>query len=396
MSIEQEVFICPKCGQRTTPDHECSVLEKTEKESKSKQLRQETFESERISIERESSEEAERELAKKLSEKLKAAEPVSKTEIDKRLLGEFEPALIETNRIKLSEVEIKDLNIEAEKFFEEVKTSPVATNKGYRVAGSYDTKIQGWTTRSKIFSVGGKRVFALCSYPSAWLRRKFDRFMEWISGDPMRKPKLKNWKKIVESRSNIPVLADTPANMVIMPYIESFNTYDLFAHQRDIDDFGPFKWAQEMSLEEKIDLLETIAGELAKLHGRGKTWGEAILPNIVLDQNKKPIFVDPETTYEGISIKQQKATDVRNLITSVCGALVRAEGFNDFKSVIKRILTSYDDKDTIQELEKICKNKLPFRQRLFFNLFMRFRNGSTDLNEFEQVRKTILEVIYEE
>lgn len=395
MSIEQEVFICPKCGQRTTPDHECPVSEKTEREPELKQSRQETLEPERKSIERKFSEEAEKELAQKLSEKLKEAEPVVKAKVDERLLGDFGPDYIEADRIKLSKGELEDLNLEAEKFFEEIKTSPVATSKGYKVAGSYDTKIQGWTTRSKIFFIGDKRVFALCNYPASWLRRRFDRFMEWISGDPMRKPKPKDWKQIVESKSNIPVLADTPANMFIMPYIESFNAYDLFAHQRDIEDFGPFEWAQKLSLEEKIGFLDNIASELAKLHDRGKTWGEAILPNIVFDQDKKPLFVDPETTYEGISIKQQKATDVRNLITSVCGALARADGFKDFKPIIKRILTSYGDEDTIQELEKICKNKLPFRQRLFFNMFMRFRNGSTDLNEFEQVRKTILEVIYE-
>lgn len=394
MSVEREVFICPKCGQRTTTDHECIVLK--ESESESKQSRQEMFEPKRISTERKSEEEAEKKLAQELSEKLKMVEPVIKTKIDKRLLGDFEPSSIEINRIKLSETEIKALNLEAEKFFEEIKKSPLATNKGYKVAGLYDTKIQGWTTRSKIFFVEGKRVFALCSYPNAWLRRKFDRFMEWISGDPMRKPKPGSWKKLIESRSNIPVLADTPANMVVMPYIESFNAYDLFAHQRDIDDFGPFKWAQEMSLEQKIDLLDDIAAELAKLHAGGKTWGEAILPNIVLDQEKKPLFVDPETTYEGISIKQQKAVDIRNLITSVCGALARADDFKDFRSIIKRILTSYGDNDTIQELGRLCKNKLPFRQRLFFNLFTRFRNGSTDLHEFEKVRKIILEVIHEE
>jgi hypothetical protein len=317
--------------------------------------------------------------------------------IDAELLGDFDAGvLVAENRMRLDAEASQALARELSSFAETTRDSKVATNKGYPVAAVYDAQVQGWTTQSRIVTLpDGQRLFALTSYPQGKRRRHLDRLMERLSGDPMRKPKPKDWKRIVESRNSIPTVEGTPENMVVMPFIESMNAYDLFAHQKEIKDFGPFSWAEGMSADDRLDLAPGIAEELSRVHGSGRTWGEAILPNVVLTKERKSIYIDPETTYEGIEETEQRATDVRNLITSICGALARSEGVQDFKRIAGRVLDGYRATETIAALREICAKPLTFRNRLFFNIFSRFRVGSTDLNEFNRVREAIVQAIDE-
>ncbi len=310
-----------------------------------------------------------------------------------RLQSIPEPTVSPEGQIRLTQGEYKKLNKKTDAFFEEIKDSKTATTVGYKVEAAYDSQVKGWTTRSKIMEIEGKKFFALCSYPASRTRRLFDRFMEAVSGDPMRKPKPEKWKETVESRSNIPTVAGTPDNMVVMPYVESINAYDIFAHQKDIKDFGPFDWAETLDVEDKIVMAKGLAETLKATHDTGRTWGEAILPNMILTKDKEPILIDPETTYEGIPETEQKATDVRNLISSISGALARSADMKDFSPVVKSVLAGYPDKEVREELKRICSQPQPWRQRLIFDGFSRFRIGATSLNEFEQVKKTIVEVL---
>ena len=309
-------------------------------------------------------------------------------------IGDFQHRVIADGRLVLSPAEQTALNAHTQNFSAEVKDSPVAITKGYKVAGVYDTQVQGWTTRSKIVQLpDGERVFVLCSYPASWKRRTSDRLMEFLSGDPMRKPKPETWKSTVESRSNVPIVTTNSKDVVAMPFIESFNAYDLFAHQKDIKDFGPFSWAESMSVDERLNLLPPMVDALRRMHDQEKTWGEAILQNVILTRDQKPTFIDPETTYENIPLAEQKATDVRNLILSICGALARSEGFTDVQNVVETILDQYADPTLEVELAKICTSPITLRQRLLFNAFTRFRIGATDLNEFRNNRTVIAETI---
>lgn len=318
-------------------------------------------------------------------------------QLKQRLASYKEVALNpEPQQIKLTPEEYKKLNKKTDAFFEEVKDSKTATNIGYEVAASYDSQVKGWTTRSKIIEIDGQKMFVLCSYPASRTRRLFDRFMETVSGDPMRKPTPEAWKDTVESRSNIPTIAGTPENMVVMPYVESINAYDIFAHQKDIKDFGPFDWAKEMTVEDKIAMCGEFAKTLKATHDTGRTWGEAILPNLILTKDKKPILIDAETTYEGIPENEQKASDIRNLISSISGALARSAGIKDFTPIVRKVLHEYRDPEVRNELKRICSKPQPWRQRMIFNAFTKFRLGATDLDEFERVKKAIVEVLESE
>lgn len=363
---------------------EALVEQKTAKESSEPPL-----EAESSSGIRQEGEEAER-VARTELEALREHLHGEKSEEERRLvLGDFGGATIQGGQVVLSEKETCVLAEAASVFFAETKDSKVATTKGYKVAGVYDTQVQGWTTQSKIIDLDGKKVFILCSYPAGAMRRRTDRLMERLSGDPMRKPKPAEWKGIVESRSNIPTIAGMPEGIVAMPFVESINVYDIFAHQKDIKDYGPFEWAKTMSVDERLDLIGPLAEELKRVHDGGKTWGEAILPNFVLTKDRTPILVDPETTYEGIDLPEQKALDLRNLILSAYGALARAEKFTDPEAVIARVLDGYDDAAVKKSLAQLCEKPLSLRKRLFFNLFGRYRIGATDLKEFELVRGAI-------
>jgi tRNA A-37 threonylcarbamoyl transferase component Bud32 len=314
----------------------------------------------------------------------------------KENLGDFQSSEIVNGQIALSGRDTRLALSEAIKFGKQVEGSKVAISKGYKVAAAYDAQVQGWTTQSKIITLpDGKRLFVLYNYPAGNWRRLADRFMEFLSGDKMRKPKPKDWKSTVESRSNIPTIKDMPDNVVVMPFVESINAYDIFAHKKDIKDFGPFDWAKDISVEERIKLLEPMAVELERIHKAGRTWGEAILPNFILTKDKKPILIDPETVYEQIPVPEQQATDLRNLITSACGSLARGERYSDFKVVIRNILAGYKDKLVLGALKKLCGEPLSAWKNLFFNLFTRYRVGATDLNEFETVMQVIVEVLSE-
>jgi len=314
----------------------------------------------------------------------------------KENLGDFQSAEIVNGQIALSGRDTRLAIAEAVKFGKQVEDSKVAISKGYKVAAAYDAQVQGWTTQSKIITLpDGKRLFVLYNYPAGSWRRLADRFMEFLSGDKMRKPKPKDWKATVESRSNIPTIKDMPDNVVVMPFVESINAYDIFAHKKDIKDFGSFDWAKDISIEDRLKLLEPMAAELARVHKTGRTWGEAILPNFILTKDKKPILIDPETVYEQIPIPEQQATDLRNLITSACGSLARGEGYGDFKVVIKSILDGYKDKPVLDALKKLCSESVSLWKSLFFNLFTRHRVGATDLEEFETVMQTIVKVLSE-
>lgn len=311
-------------------------------------------------------------------------------------VGDWPASAIREGTIQLTNEQQQECSVKTDAFFAEVKDSKLATDKGYKVAGAYDVRVQGWTTRSTIIDVEGKRLFVLCSFPAGATRRRFDRFMEVVSGDAMRKPTPEGWKRTVESRSEIPAVAGTRKDMVVMPYLEVFNAYDLFAHQKDIEDFGPFDWVKEATTGDKLAYVVPIAIALGRLHSSGKTWGEAILPNVVLDQEKKPTFVDPETTYEGIPEGEQRARDVRNLITSISGALVRGEQYRDFQAVAQLVLEGYgDDSELLEELDRLCAKPLGWRQRLTFEFWGKFRIGATDAKEFEEVRTAIRAAIAE-
>ncbi|MCR4256404.1 MAG: hypothetical protein NUW08_01730 [Candidatus Uhrbacteria bacterium] len=312
-------------------------------------------------------------------------------------LADFHDAAISPEgQILLTQEEYVQLNQETDAFFEEVRYSNTATAIGFDVAAAYDAHVKGWTTRSKIIEINGKKLFALCNYPSSRARRLFDRSMEAVSGDPMRKPKPEQWKKIVESRSTVPTVAGTPEDMVVMPYIESINAYDIFANQKEIKDFGPFDWAKDMDVETKIALSKELAETLKTVHESGKTWGESILPNFILTKEKIPILIDAETTYEDIPTGEQKATDVRNLMSSISGALARSAGITDFSPIIREVLAGYPDPEVLAELERICSKPQPWRQRMIFSFFSRFRLGATSLEEFERVKKAIVEILNQE
>lgn len=315
--------------------------------------------------------------------------------------GDWSYDEVSDDKIELTPTEQKECADKTDAFFAEVKDSKLATTVGYKVAGAYDVRVQGWTTRTKIVEVEGKRLFVLYSFPAANTRRRWDRLMEIVAGDPMRKPTPEGWKATVEARSEIPTVSGTREDMVVMAYLEAFNAYDLFAHQKDVRDFGPFDWAKEATPGDKLALVAKIGGALKELHDNGKTWGEAILPNVVLTKDALtkdvyPVFVDPETTYEGIPELEQRARDVRTLITSISGALARGEGQRNFQDVANLVIEGYgDEPELLEALDALCADPLTWRQKLNFEFWGKFRIGATDGKEFKEVCAAIRAAIAE-
>lgn len=156
-----------------------------------------------------------------------------------------------------------------------------------------------------------------------------------------------------ETRSNVPIIEWDDPKIVLMPYLPNINAYDLFARNKKIKYFGLCPWAKDFDLEEKLKMGERIIIELWKIHQAGKTWGETILPNMIITADKHPVIVDPETQYDcGVPRIERRARDLRDILVSISGALRASEGITDYKPIVRRLLLAYPDREILKEIKK--------------------------------------------
>lgn len=98
---------------------------------------------------------------------------------------------------------------------------------------------------------------------------------------------------------------------------------------------------------------------------------------------------DPEMEYDaGVSSLEARARDVKDILHSVCSALAKAEGQQDFPSVVKRILDRYEDEEVIAQLQKLVAGKRNWWQKLTF-AYEQVRTGSASQAEYEDVLSAI-------
>ena len=232
-------------------------------------------------------------------------------------------------------------------------------------------------------------LFVLYNYPQGHKRRRADKWTEILTGDPLRKPWPDEWKGRVEEKSIVPTAVKIPAELVVMPFVAGVNMYDAFAHRSTVKDWGKFSNVVKKAEEAPADMLSDISFSLAVLHQMGITWGEAILQNVICTENAFPVWVDAEMRYQGLSLVQQKAMDVRNLTLSATGVVAERAAHRE----LVRAIVEPHPVGVLGALQDLSAQCLPCRQRYVFERFGKYRIGARGYEHFEETRNSVRVVL---
>jgi tRNA A-37 threonylcarbamoyl transferase component Bud32 len=285
---------------------------------------------------------------------------------DEYVYGDFTDQADEKGKISLT----AEQNAALEPFIEKIKTedsfSPPSLLIGGKTATEYKSRARNFSTRTRILTLpDGRRVFVVHNYPMSGIHRELDALGKWTAGAPMRKAKSKDWKKQYESKSNVATIENDDPDIILVPYIDNVNANDLLAFNHEIDDFGIMPEVKDFGLEEKMDLADSIVDEIAKTHAKGVAWGEAIVANMIIGKDHKPIIVDPEVSYnKGVPLAEQKARDLLDFLQSLVSALRRSEKNIDIESIVQRIMNRYPDAGVKSEIPAIIKDKSRWIRKL--------------------------------
>lgn len=311
---------------------------------------------------------------------------------DKFSFGDFQDTkLNEKGKIALSQADNEKVAEEAGRIKAKHRFSMPSLFTGSRTATEYDSRVGNFSTRTNIITLeDGKKVFAVYNYPTSWIHRALDGASKHLAGDRMAKANSSDWKRTFESRSNIPIIECEDENIVLMPFIQNINGHDLFARNKEIKDFGQCQFAKDIDLDGKMQIAERIVAEIQAVHQKGKTWGETILPNIIVTPEGKPITVDPETQYDkDVPAAEQRARDIRDVVMSICGALKYSEKIDDYKPVVDRLLSQYADKGVVEELKRVVSVKPTGIKKLMRGSYEAARLGINPA-EYQKVADAIL------
>ncbi len=271
--------------------------------------------------------------------------------------------------------------------------SPPSLLAGGKTATEYASRARNFSTRTRIVELPDKRrVFLINNYRLSWIHRELDAFGKWTAGAPMRKAKSHDWKRSYAGKSNIPTIENSDPNTITVPFIENVNADDAITFNHQIENFGAMPEIKNFGLEEKLDLSDRITDELAKVHGTGKAWGEAILANMIITKDGRPIIVDPETRFnENVPLNEQQAHDVADFIHSLVSGLRRSEKNIDIKAIIDRVIDRYPNKNVLAELPKIAKKKSKWYRKLLRPIHELPRLGQNG-KDYEAVLKILREL----
>jgi len=301
------------------------------------------------------------------------------------LFNEFANEAVVNGYIELDEKTLLEAEQKASSFREGASYF-TNTITGTPIAAEYDIRTNNFSTQTNIMQLeDGRKVFAVYAHAGSFVHRTLDGLMKRLSGLKMKKVSRSKWKEAFEEKSNIPVIRNEDPNTVLMPFIPNVNAYDVFANNKDIEDFGGMDWAGDAGVEEKLELADSIVAELSRVHGDGKVWGESILPNIILDEEKRPIICDPEVRYdESVPEVEAKARDLKDIIISVCAAMKKGEGVEGYQETVSRMLAKYGDSEVTASLKTLAAKKRGILQNLVFG-YEQARTGVESKEQYDEI-----------
>lgn len=207
----------------------------------------------------------------------------------------------------------------------------------------YKGFIVNYSTWTRIATLStGKKVFIVYAFPLSDLNRSSTNLMHALTGSKIRKVSKSNWPGTFRERTNIPIIWGNGKDTVVMPYIPNVNMDDLLGNSEQIKDWGPHEWAKNIDLPKKLEICKQIIDEIAKIHEKGKAWGEAQIVNMIYTEERKVYICDPETPYlEDTTFVEQRARDFRDVVMCCFAGLKKAHGFDDVQGFLDMAFAQY-------------------------------------------------------
>jgi hypothetical protein len=265
---------------------------------------------------------------------------------------------------------------------------------GNKTAAEYENRSRTFATETEIIILpNGKKVFASYCSPASGVHRFFDGLMTRLSGNRMAKVSRSEWKKVYETQSRIPIIENADPEVVLTPFIPSVDAHDALAFnkgEKPIKNFGAVPQVAGWGLPEKIRFAEKTVKEIADAHSAGQTFGEMILPNVLITSSGEPVIAFPETRYDkDVPVLEAKARDLRDFIHSAVSALRKSEGDAvDIPEIAKRLVVSHPDENVRSEIIRLCQEKTPWFQKLIRPIH-EFPRLGTSGKDYEAVLEAI-------
>lgn len=314
-------------------------------------------------------------------------------EAERAPFKDFEKYFVSHNRIELPTEKQEELEKQVANFQTKNKFAGPRLATGNKTATEYESRAENWSTKTTIRQLSsGEKIFIVDSYPASLLHRLFESGLRRLTGLKNFKAPNQIWKETFERRSNIPTIKIKNKNAVAMPYIENVNLRDLMTFNKEIKNWGPIEWAKDVGLNDKKEIIKKTTKEVEKIHKQNKTWGEAILANMIIDKDKKVIICDPEVLfYKEVPLVRQKASDLKDLIFTSAASLAYADNFKNYGEIVKLVLDNYSDKSVVEELHQVVSQKPKFLQRLFFFYTKARYFPLKNFKMHEEIRRAITE-----
>lgn len=307
---------------------------------------------------------------------------------------------------KLDQSEKKELKFKLKKIKKDSRFVLPALFKGNKTATNYNSDATNYSTvTNNVVLESGRELFAIYNYRSSWVHRILDTFCKKISGLPMRKANYRDWPETFRENSLLPVLdlvdnnGKVDGNMVVLERIPNVNVFDLIANFDDLknpeSEVDGCDFIKDMKKEDLMGIVGRFSQEVAKIHNEGKTWGDLVPSNIIIDKNQKIHICDPETIYsKKLSIEKQKAFDLLECTTSFSSVMNKNHQI-PYSETINTILNNYvtlvkDNEKVIAELKKIAEKKLTILNRLGF-VYLKAHLSVQSRLELMEIRKIISE-----
>jgi tRNA A-37 threonylcarbamoyl transferase component Bud32 len=264
--------------------------------------------------------------------------------------------------------------------------------KGNKTATNYDSKVTNYSTVTNIVESEGQKYFVVQNYKFSGVHRALDKFMKKVTGCRMSKADSADWKQEFEKKSRIPTIKNEDPDTVIMPFVPNVNLYDLFVNRGEIKDFGECDFAVEMKKEDMLGVLRKITKKVKEMHGSDITWGELILPNMIIDKDQEVHICDPETSYnKDVPLLEQKARDLLDFITSAAAAM-KKKNTTEYGEAVSEILKEYSDPEVVRSLRELASKKPSFLSKIFFG-YTKARLGLSGTDELAAIRQAIYDFV---
>jgi tRNA A-37 threonylcarbamoyl transferase component Bud32 len=229
--------------------------------------------------------------------------------------------------------------------------------RGHKVASrDPESQIRNFSTITTCFSLStGRWIYLVYSYPLSIIHRILDGLMKWTTEKYCIKViSPRKWKEAFGRNSFIPIIPVNIPNMVVMPYVNNKNLFDIMAGK-----------VGKYSFPEKEAMIGVATNVINEMHAKDIVWGEPIVQNIIRSQDGEIILCDTETVYYRGTIIEQKVSDWLDFICSAVGAVSRLHP-EKISYLVRFVVDRIQDEEVRQSLKERCRKKRTFLHRLFF------------------------------